>query len=331
MGYTCHAVNYLHPLHHQNNQARIPIRSISSLRSRAFWLLKKHGFRNFDRSICKHPFTSNLRDVPWDDFDLFVVGSDVVWDFENPEFGHDPVYFGAIDEMAGKPMIAYAASVGPANISDRIPFYVREGLSRFEAIGVRDDATAAFVRRVSGKDASIVVDPTWLSLDPETRWSGLPKEKYLFVYGRGADSQIEPLVREYASREGLKIVGAITPCKVADRMYRVLTPFQWVQLFKNSSAALVVGSLHGTVYAIKYSKPFLLVTSSHTTQKISSILDRCEQASRLYQPGTVTQDALCMLRNDASIKRPSIPADWQERSKAFLSESLAAAVAKVSG
>ena len=328
LGYTCHAVNYLHPTHHENNQIPIPLTSLSALKARAFWTLKKHGFRNFEDSICRHNFTDDIGQVPWDDFDVFVVGSDVIWNYEHEAFGRDPVYFGMIPQMMGKPIIAYAASAGHAPVSGPFPNYVSEGLANFEAIGVRDEATAELVRKASGREATIVVDPTWLSPEPASKWKGLPKRKYLFVYGGRADPELSALIGDYCRSNDLQFVSALTSCKGADKMYRVLDPFQWVELFRNAEATVVLGTLHGTVYSIKYGKPFILATSPTTTQKISSILDRVGHQNRLFEPGTVRKEDLSLL-SSTSHPVPSIPTAWRKQSLDFLETSLAAASAQV--
>ena len=141
LGYTCHAVNYLHELHSDKNQVHLPLNSLEKIKSSIFRYLKKRGFYRFDDSICRHSFTTDPEKVPWDDFDVFVVVSDIVWDYEHPGIGRDPD-FGMLPQMMGKPVIAYAASTGPANVQGPFPSYVKDGLNRFSAIGVRDEATA---------------------------------------------------------------------------------------------------------------------------------------------------------------------------------------------
>jgi hypothetical protein len=325
LGYTCHAVNYLHPVHQENNRARIPVTSLSGLRARAFWLLKKHGFRSLERSICRHKFTDQINEVPWDDFDMFVVGSDIVWDYQQASFGRDPVYFGMVPGLKGKPIISYAASCGPASTRGPFPDFVAEGLQNFASLGVRDTATAELVKTASGRDSTIVVDPTWLGSEPSFTWKGLPTRKYLFVYGvRRIDAQMGETIRAYCREKGLEFVSALTPCRSADRMYRVLTPFQWAELFRNAEATIVLGTLHGTAYSIKYGKPFLLITSPTTTQKISSVLDRIGQGFRLLEVEDFTADAFDLL-DESKYPAPAVPAEWRNQSLDFLKNSLAAA------
>lgn len=323
LGHECHAVNYLHPAHHRASLARIPVKNINSLRARAYWEFKKHGFRGFSESICRHPFTSDVNAVPWDDFDGFCVGSDVIWEYQNPGYGRDPVYFGEVPGLAGKPVFSYAASCGPADPDGPLPEYIQAGLNRFTSIGIRDTATARLVSNATGRDSTMVVDPTWLGPDPEIDWKLRPQKKYLFLYGgRRLDRATGDIIRRYCRDHGLELVSALTPFKGADKMYRSLTPFQWVDLFRNAECTVVLGTLHGTVYSIKYGKPFLLITSAGTTQKITSILERAGESHRLLRAEEFSADSMSLL-DSRTHALPSIPESWRAESLNFLRSTLA--------
>lgn len=323
LGYDCHAVNYLHPVHHRASKAEIPIRNFDSLKARAYWELKKYGFRGFAESLCRHPFTSDVNAVPWDDFDAFCIGSDVVWEYQNPDYGRDAVYYGGAGDLAAKPNFTYAASCGPANPNGPFPDYVVSGIKRFQALGVRDQATSQLARNAANRESTLVVDPTWLGDDPEPDWAGLPQEPYLFLYGgRKVNSTTAQAILAYCRARKLKLVSALTPCRFADKMYRSLTPFQWVSLFKHSECVIPMGTLHGTVYSIKYRKPFVLINSQGTSQKISTILDRCNQRHRMIEVDEFTADTPRLLDPDF-YPLPSIPDDWRLESLNFLAKVLA--------
>jgi len=321
LGFECHAVNYLHAVHQDSNKIEIPLKNLASLRTKIYWGLKKRGFRGLYDSLSKHPFTTNPDEVPWADFDCLVVGSDIVWDYEQPAFGHDPAYFGMLPQITGIPIMAYAASCGPADPEPPFPAYVSDGLRRFSAIGVRDRMTARLVENASGRTSEWVVDPTWLGPDPETGWNKAPREKYLFVYGHGVDQKLGDLLVDFCRRKGWKLVSALSPCPGADHRYHCLTPFQWTCLFKNAEATMILGTLHGTLFSIKYEKPFLLINSPAIEPKVRRILERVGQINRLFEPGTITSEDLQQLEV-AGDQRPAIPGDWQHESLGFLEGSL---------
>lgn len=321
LGYNAHAVNYLHQAHDKSNEIKIPLKNLSSLKANIFWALKKRGFRNIEKELCCHDYTTDSSKVPWDEFDAIVVGSDIVWDYQNSEFGHDPAYFGDIPQLKDKPMIAYAASCGPADPEGPFPDYIKDGLERFVSIGVRDGATARLVKNASGLESEIVVDPTWLGDDPSIRWAGLPSSKYLFAYGGHINPVMGSHLKSYCEEHGLQLVSALTSNRHADKMYRTLTPFQWVQLFENSEATAIVGTLHGTLFTMKYGRPFVLVNSPAISPKIAQILDRTSQNFRLFEPDTITREDLSIL-DPANAEPPCIPSDWLLNSQQFLANSL---------
>jgi len=323
LGHECHAVNYLHASHYEPMQRRIPVNSLNSLRARAHWELKKYGFRGFSDSICRHPFTCHAEQVPWDDFDGFCVGSDVVWEYQSMGYGRDPVYLGEAPGMIGKPIMSYAASCGPASPDGPLPDYIKSGLKRFSAIGVRDSATASLVRNATGRDSKMVVDPTWLGADPEPLGKHPSRRKYLFVYGsRRLDGATAERIRKYCRDRGLALVSALTPFKKADKMYRTITPFRWVQLFKEAECVVVLGSLHGVAYSIKYGKPFIMIPNLGSTQKISTMLERTGQSHRMLDVKDITARSMLLLEENQS-DLPMIPESWRQESLGFLRDSIA--------
>jgi hypothetical protein len=321
LGHDCYAVNYLHEAHHEANKIRIPLRSVAALKGRIFWALKNRPFKGIGDTLCDDPFTTNAEDVPWSAFDGFVVGSDIVWDYQEPRFGHDPAYFGMLPGQEGKPMVAYAASCGPASPEGPFPDFVEAGLRRFEHIGVRDPATAELVRHASGRESTLVVDPTWLADDPVPEWRRRPRGNYVFVYGGRVDEKLGVALRDHCRKRGLKLVSALTSCRWADKTYRSLHPFQWVDLFRQASAVVVQGTLHGTVYSLKFGKPFILINSGHTRAKIAGILETTNTVRRAFEPGRVSADELGLL-DEPGEKLSDACGGWIRSSRDFLSQAL---------
>jgi hypothetical protein len=321
LGHECQAVNYLHDVHYQANKIRIPLKSIAALKGRVFWALKNRPFRGIGDTLCDHPFTTDADMVPWDEYDGYVVGSDIVWDYQDANFGHDPVYFGMHSGQLENPIVAYAASCGPADPSGPFPDYVSKGLAKFKAIGVRDQATANLVQNASRRESTIVVDPTWLNTDPDIDWSRRPRDKYVFVYGSKVDEKLGLALRAYCDKRNLKLISALTSCKWADHTYRSLHPFQWVDLFKHAESTAILGTLHGTLFSIKYGKPFILVTGDRIKPKLTNVLANTQQEFRIFEPGNVGEKELLLL-DEGNTQCPEIPEQWLSESLQFMGDSL---------
>ncbi|MEP2777066.1 MAG: polysaccharide pyruvyl transferase family protein [Luteolibacter sp.] len=320
LGHEACAINYLHPDHVAANEVKLPLTSLSALRSRVHWFLKRFPFRGLGDSLCDDTFTTDVEKVPWSDYRGAVVGSDIVWDFRNPHFGNDPVYFGMHPKQAHMDFVSYAASCGPADVEGEIPDYVRKGISRFRSVGVRDGKTAKLAERSGFESPTLVVDPTWLQDDPVTNWDGVPDQPYVLLYGGGMTADCAEKLAEFCRKKGWKLVTAATPCKAADKVYRTLTPFQWVSLFANATAT-VVGTLHGTLYSIKYNKPFILMNEPRIRTKIVQVMERTGQGFRVFERGEIKESDFALLTLEGG-KLPAIPQDWLKESWDYLNNAL---------
>jgi hypothetical protein len=318
MGFDAQTINYLHTAHMVSNLKSVKVKDLNSLKIRIHWLMKRFPFRNIEKMLCEDPFTSNPDKVPWENYHTIVVGSDVVWDFQNPDFGHDPAYFGMLPSQKACHMVSYAASCGPAVISGDLPEFC-DGLNRFHGLSVRDAASMRLVKQVTGKTAELVVDPTWLQEDPQVSWARAPKEKYVLVYGTAMRKDFAQALRQYCDKKGLKIISAAAGCAIADKTYRVLAPFQWVDLIRNASGC-VIGGLHGTLYSIKYGKPFLLINNARTRQKAQEALSGSGQEFRGILPEDVKPEHIELV-DPASGKPGGVPEPWRASSWEFLKSS----------
>lgn len=100
---------------------------------------------------------SELNDLNME-YDAFVCGSDQIWS----PLCYDSKYFLDFVENTDK-MIAYAPSIGSTKIDDSI---IREKMfqhiSRFKHLAVREQQGAELIKKLTGHDAKVVLDPTLL-------------------------------------------------------------------------------------------------------------------------------------------------------------------------
>ncbi len=319
LGHEAHAVNYLHETHLQHNTQTRRIRSVGDIKAVIHWHLKRRPFRGLGDSLSNHPFTTDPTQVPWNTFRGVIVGSDVVWDFQSPEFGNDPAYFGALASQQDVPFAAYAASCGKADVEGPLPEFIG-GIKRFTSIGVRDRTTAKLVGLAADRTCELVVDPTWLGDDPAPMRSRRPDKPYVMLYAASVGPRFGPVLKEWCRRRGFLLVSAAARCPWADITYRSLHPFEWVDLLRGAKATVISG-LHGTLYSIKYSKPFLLVNNEMTHQKSALALEMTGQGFRRIEPESLVSGHLELLETGGG-ELPQIPDQWAERSKEFLAKAL---------
>lgn len=93
------------------------------------------------------------------------------------------------------------------------------------------------------------------------------------------------LFQEHAKKNDLKIIGAGDYKTFYDEGFIDLTPYEWVDLFRNAEK-VITGTFHGTVFSIKYNKSVLCYpTEKNRINKIRSLLSDMKIASRLLEVG----------------------------------------------
>lgn len=134
-------------------------------------------------------------------YDVFVVGSDQVWRYQNRAHG-----FCLLSGLDNPPVrrISYAASLGWSELPDRYRAEFVPALERFDAISVREPSAVAVLKGLlsEGRDIRAVVDPTILY--GRERWRQFLRDNpssvdegyydYAFVYWLNGIDQLFPVL-----------------------------------------------------------------------------------------------------------------------------------------
>lgn len=201
-----------------------------------------------------------------------VVGSDEVWHYE--DIAKHPMKFGygiKVDKL-----ISYAPSTGNSSVKENIPEYVKEGLKNFTALSARDDNAEALIKNVLNKEATRVLDPTFLYDFPDydSKFvSYIKSQKYILMYYcDNLPENIRSKIIEYADNNGYKIFGAGEYKKWFTESFVDINPFEWVEMFKNAQFVFT-GTFHGAVFSIKSKKNFYAyLTNPSRVKKVKSLL-----------------------------------------------------------
>jgi hypothetical protein len=164
------------------------------------------------------------------------------------------------------------------------------------------------------------VDPTWLGDDPPPLRSQRPGKPYVVVYGAAVGNVLGPALADYCKKRGYRLVSAAARCPWADITLRSLHPFDWVDLIRGAEACVISG-LHGTLYSIKYNKPFVIVNNESTNQKVRLALEKTGQDFRLFERNQLKAETIGLLEAQGG-PLPGLPEDWVAKSKEFLASSL---------
>ena len=214
----------------------------------------------------------NVSDINEQGYDLIIVGSDEVWNFN--DIAYTPIKFG---EGINVPMITYSASAGGSSINDEVPKCVIDGIKKFMNIAVRDENTAELVKKLSDREPVRTLDPVYLydyNLTFRNKIEKIIMEKpYILIYDCSLSESKAQKIKEFAEEHNMNIIGAgeyrnwYSTIETTD-----ITPFEWAYLFKNAWG-VVTGTFHGTSFAIKYNRRFAAyLTAPNRIKKVSSLL-----------------------------------------------------------
>lgn len=199
------------------------------------------------------------------DYDVYVVGSDQVWNPGNYT-SLDPYFLKFAPTT--KIRMSYASSIGVDTLpEDTFPYY-REALKGLNAISVREENAVELVKKASGCRAQWVVDPTLLLNSAEwgevAKATALKCEKYVLLYELTPCPFLKTLALYIAEIKKVSVV-RITKDAVAvetdDTIINITDagPAEFLWLFKNAEF-VVTNSFHGTAFSINMNKDFYVVT-----------------------------------------------------------------------
>ena len=277
-GYDVEIINYKNKTHWRSEyraflMTKNPKKLVSNIK-------KIFAFKKDQEKMKLGLFTKDAHKIK-ENYDVIIVGSDIVWNYEWTFLGKDPIYFG--QGLSCKKWISYAPSFGSIDCRNTvIPDYVIDGLQKFTHISVRDENSKCIVKKACGKEAKIVLDPTFLI---ET--NGLEKpikvnEPFLLVYAYSLRSTDISQIKVFAKNNKLKVIAVGYSQPWADFNIINLGPFEWIGYF-NKAAFILTGTFHGTLYALKYRKNFITSNNKGISNKTKTILSKLELSDRLTE------------------------------------------------
>ena len=202
------------------------------------------------------------------DADLFITGSDQIW---NPFCGgYNPMMFLEFVNDGTK-CISYSSSISQPQIHPMIEERMAKALSKFNHIAVREQRSVELLNELLHRtDIKLVVDPTYLLSSEEWERFGnkaniefqVP-EKYIFCYfvGNKRTDVYKRMVEDVKHFTGIEHVINL---ECSNRnitygdgfTYQDAGPYEWVYLLRHASY-ICMDSFHATVFALKFHKEFV--------------------------------------------------------------------------
>jgi hypothetical protein len=240
-----------------------------------------------------------------DKYDVFVCGSDQIWNFE---ICYDPVYF--LDFKSKFPnakYIAYAPSIASKYSDVSMIDKMRKHLVYFDYLSVREPSFIEILSKVTDKKITAVLDPVFIY--DKQKWNQLIsgyanpfKTPYIFCYFVGVSN---------VSRKVMKILKQITGYDVvyANVMSRNsidstvfiddASPKEFLNLIKYASI-VCTNSFHTTAFSILFQKQFMSVMNSDTrNSRILELTANLGLQNRLIYPKIDVADQINAVLNSA--------------------------------
>jgi polysaccharide pyruvyl transferase WcaK-like protein len=226
------------------------------------------GLKNFDRH-----------------YDVVICGSDQIWCL-NGYRGFDPSYFlDFVDHQNTCRKISYAASFGKTEDLGKNKNLIRQLISQFDAISVRDSNSLRLIEQECNRQATRVLDPTFLIEYSEILAEPKFEKDYLLIYNEGSVKKGEEnFIKSIADTNNLDIISIGKYNRIATKNLIGIGPEEWLGYFSKASY-IVTNTYHGTIFSIIFKKPFTVLSSKGKTQKTNDLLKHLDLEKRIGLEG----------------------------------------------
>lgn len=301
----CDIIDYVRPDTIIASNVFQPIRSVRgvvrSLHSALHYPALQRRYTRFNQFIKDHMHLSKevyrtpesvLAAPPT--YDMYVCGSDQIWNpVIYPGNNFDPTFFMT---FTNAPKVSYAPSFGISSIPERNREELIGYLNTFNALSVREYEGADIIKSLTGKEASVVLDPTLLLTDKE--WDELTtepteNEPYMLCYFVTLTQSYIDQIRKIKEATGLKAIWLCGNRKGPQGFKKILDagPSEFLTLFKHADF-VCTNSFHGTVFSVIFGREFVCFSnhyqyssieagSNMLNSRVFTLLDKLGLADRL--------------------------------------------------
>lgn len=244
------------------------------------------------RSVEKQTGTSNLEqfkesktylnisekvyDNTKDKYDVIIIGSDEVWNLNNNSFEHLDEYFG-INLKADK-IITYAPSANGTTIEKLREVYGNKvDFSTIDVLSARDKTTQKLIKDASGRDSTMVLDPTLLmdSFDSYAVYKEPEEKDYIVIYGYNFSKVEQKKIKEFANKNNKKVYSLAFKQDWCETLEANI--FEFLGYIKKADY-IITNTFHGLLFSIILEKNFALF--SNNIKKINDFTEKFDLKDR---------------------------------------------------
>lgn len=244
----------------------------------------RENYVKFDRfyheecNLSEGSYTSSNFDdsLAAEGLDGYVCGSDTIFCIREFD-GFDDGYFANFPAMRNR-SISYAASFGDVDWTEDEINTLKERLTNFKALGVREGgADFEWIQTNVDVPVTRVLDPTLLLTGADySPIVGEPQmdEAYVLLYSRRYNPAMETYADRVAKRLGCKVVDISLRATNAERghVMRYDAGVEEFLALTKEARYVVTNSFHGLIFAAQMHTPFSVFSREQADTKISQLL-----------------------------------------------------------
>lgn len=218
-------------------------------------------------------------------YDYLISGSDQI--LNTSLTGNSSSYY--LKFGSDKNKISYGSSFGREVISDEEKKLIKEELSKFLLISVREESAAEIIKKVANLESKLVVDPVFLvsSCEWNKRCNNhlLLPEKYIFVYTMENSTILENLVEGVKKIYALPVIivrGGGEAGRIKGEEDFSCGPKEFLRYIRDAEI-VITNSFHGTAFSIIFGKRFLCVAHSCRNVRLKNLLKLIQEENNLVE------------------------------------------------
>ena len=205
-------------------------------------------------------------------YDHLICGSDQIWN-SSIQYGIDPAYF----LNFGNPQtnrISFAPSFGNGTVDTQHQKQVAGLLSSIDHLSVRETSGVELVKRLAGREAICVPDPTLMIDDFSAIVTDHEQRDYIMSYVLRSADTVTDVQRLVADTLNLPMLVPKDRYLKKQNLGTSIdpTPGQWLGYIRDANF-VVTNSFHGTAFSVIFQKPFISVG---ITGRKSGVNDRAK-------------------------------------------------------
>lgn len=249
------------------------MKSIVGNRGQKLNVKRECAFNSFDKKYIKYSkyWINKKRDRKILDkyYDYFICGSDQLWNPSTYNYGANNFAMFTIS----KKKLTMAPSFGVEEFPKEREKEFREYLNSFEMLSVREETGKAIIKKLTGRDAEVVIDPTlmissdkWLEIVEKPDW--IEDKNYILCYFLGNQYMMD-WVNELAKKDDYKVINLMDN---SNKKIFCTNPAQFLYLIKNCKL-MVTDSFHGSVFSILFQRPLVVMERKDSFVSMNTRLD----------------------------------------------------------